>query len=291
MRYNVKHVTTLGYEQLVSISQHVLHLEPRDAPRQTKLSFDLNIEPNPTQRSARTDFFGNYVHHVTIQTPHDALTVESRSSVEVTPRDAQIEPINSASWDQVVATLAAMGASTLEPAYFAFPSPYVRWNGAVRDYAMPSFTPGRPILEAVMDLTSRIFADFDYKGGVSDVSTPVQDVLEMRQGVCQDFAHLQIGCLRSIGIPARYVSGYLLTHPPPGQQKLVGSDASHAWLSVWTGELGWIDFDPTNDLMPDFEHITVGWGRDYGDVSPILGFIVGGGAHSVDVGVDVTVDP
>ncbi len=138
-----------------------------------------------------------------------------------------------------------------------------------------------------MELTGRIFREFEYRGGVSDVSTPVRDVLAMRKGVCQDFAHLTIACLRSVGLPARYVSGYLLTRPPEGKQKLVGSDASHAWLSVWAGELGWVDFDPTNNMIPEAEHITVAWGRDYGDVSPINGFIVGGGAHQVSVAVDV----
>ena len=138
-----------------------------------------------------------------------------------------------------------------------------------------------------MDLTGRIFHEFEYRGGVSDVSTPVREVFAMRQGVCQDFAHLEIACLRSFGLAARYVSGYLLTHPPEGKEKLVGSDASHAWLSVWSADAGWVDFDPTNNLIPDVEHITIGWGRDYGDVSPINGFIVGGGAHQVAVAVDV----
>jgi transglutaminase-like putative cysteine protease len=183
--------------------------------------------------------------------------------------------------------LAAADGTVLEPLQFAFGSPYIALDREARDYALPSFTAGRPILEAAMDLTSRIFEDFEYQGGVSDVSTPVRQVLKMRKGVCQDFAHLEIACLRSIGLAARYVSGYLLTHPPPGQRKLVGSDASHAWLAVWAGELGWIDLDPTNNAMPDSEHITVAWGRDYGDVSPMNGFIIGGGAHTVTVGVDV----
>ena len=170
---------------------------------------------------------------------------------------------------------------------FSFDSPYVAANDEVSEYAKVSFTPGRPILAAAMDLTSRIFHEFEYRGGVSDVSTPVREVFAMRKGVCQDFAHLQIACLRSLGLAARYVSGYLLTHPPEGKEKLVGSDASHAWLSVWSGSAGWIDFDPTNNLIPGVEHITIGWGRDYGDVSPINGFIVGGGAHQITVAVDV----
>jgi transglutaminase-like putative cysteine protease len=287
MRYDVRHRTTLSYDQLVSISQHVLHLEPRDAPRQTMLAFDLDVDPTPSQQTMRTDFFGNHVHHLTIQTPHDTLTVESKSKVEVVPLTGQVDLGSSSSWEQVPEMFVAREPSLLEPSYFAFPSPFIAWDNMVRDYALPSFPSRRPILEAIMDLTSRIYSDFEYQGGVSDVSTPVGEVLEMRRGVCQDFAHLEIACLRSIGVPARYVSGYLLTHPPPGEQKLIGSDASHAWLSAWAGTLGWVDYDPTNNLMPDFEHITVGWGRDYGDVSPVNGFITGGGTHSVHVGVDV----
>jgi transglutaminase-like putative cysteine protease len=170
---------------------------------------------------------------------------------------------------------------------FAFDSPYSIGNEDVLHYARQSFEPGRPILAAATDLTARIFRDFEYRGGVSDVSTPVRDVFAMRKGVCQDFAHLELACLRSLGLAARYVSGYLLTHPPEGKEKLVGSDASHAWLSVWAGNAGWTDLDPTNNLIPGIEHITVAWGRDYGDVSPINGFIVGGGSHQVAVAVDV----
>ena len=172
-----------------------------------------------------------------------------------------------------------------------FDSPYVVGNDDIHEYALQSFTPGRPILAATMDLTSRIFREFQYRGGVSDVSTPVSDVFAMRQGVCQDFAHLEIACLRSLGLAARYVSGYLLTRPPEGKEKLVGSDASHAWVSVFAGDAGWVDFDPTNNVIPGVEHITFAWGRDYGDVSPINGFIVGGGAHQVSVAVDVSSGP
>jgi transglutaminase-like putative cysteine protease len=285
--YDVRHRTTLSYEQVVSISHHVLHLEPRDTSKQRRLQFDLHIEPLPAQLSSSADFFGNQVHHLSLQEPHDELIVESRSRIDVTPREAPVVLQASPLWESLAAALAAADGTVLEPLQFAFGSPYIALDREARDYALPSFTAGRPILEAAMDLTSRIFEDFEYQGGVSDVSTPVRQVLKMRKGVCQDFAHLEIACLRSIGLAARYVSGYLLTHPPPGQRKLVGSDASHAWLAVWAGELGWIDLDPTNNAMPDSEHITVAWGRDYGDVSPMNGFIIGGGAHTVTVGVDV----
>ncbi|HSG65649.1 MAG TPA: transglutaminase family protein [Gammaproteobacteria bacterium] len=288
MLYDVRHRTTLSYEQVVSISHHVLHLEPRDTPKQRRLQFDLHVEPAPTQQSSSMDFFGNCVRYLALQEPHQRLVVESRSRIDVAPRDGPVDLPSSPAWESVAASLVAADVAVLDPLQFAFASPYVALDREARDYALPSFSGGRPILEAAMNLTSRIFEDFEYQGGVSDVSTPVRQVLKMRKGVCQDFAHLEIACLRSIGLAARYVSGYLLTHPPPGRPKLVGSDASHAWLSVWAGELGWIDLDPTNNVIPDVEHITLAWGRDYGDVSPMNGFIIGGGTHSVTVGVDVT---
>jgi transglutaminase-like putative cysteine protease len=288
MLYDVRHKTTFVYEQSVSVSHHVLHLMPRGGNRQQRLNFTLNVDPEPSQESENQDYFGNNVHHLTMQVPHERLVVESNSRVDVQPRLAAIDLENSASWDDVAARLKNADADAFEPQPFLFDSPYIAMSNDVRKYAQPSFASGRPILAAAMDLTSRIFNEFEYQGGVSDISTPVRQVLKMRKGVCQDFAHLQIACLRSLGLAARYVSGYLLTHPPPGKKKLVGSDASHAWLSVWAGDLGWVDFDPTNNVIPDHEHITVGWGRDYGDVSPVNGFITGGGAHELLVSVDVS---
>jgi transglutaminase-like putative cysteine protease len=206
----------------------------------------------------------------------------------VQPLPAPIDLGASEPWVETRELLAAADDDPLLQAFqFAFDSPYSVANDDIRDYALQSFVGDRPVLEAAMDLTSRIYDEFEYRGGVSDVSTPVRDVFAMRKGVCQDFAHLEIACLRSIGLAARYVSGYLLTHPPEGKEKLVGADASHAWLSVWSRSNGWVDFDPTNDVIPNVEHITIGWGRDYGDVSPINGFIVGGGAHQIAVAVDV----
>ncbi|HEX7237608.1 MAG TPA: transglutaminase family protein, partial [Gammaproteobacteria bacterium] len=217
------------------------------------------------------------------------LVVDAHARVEVRPAAQPLEVEQSASWETVREQLAAYEA--LDAYELVFESPYVVGNDAIREYALQSFAPGRPILAATLDLTSRIHREFQYRGGVSDVSTPVSDVFTMRQGVCQDFAHLEIACLRSLGLAARYVSGYLLTRPPEGKVKLVGSDASHAWLSVFAGDLAWVDFDPTNDMIPGVEHITFAYGRDYGDVSPINGFIVGGGAHQVSVAVDVSARP
>ena len=288
MIYNVSHRTTYGYAQQVSISHHRLHLLSRPTQRQNCLWSSILVEPTPTGRSETRDYFGNRVLHLTIQTPHDRLTVTAESRVEVVAGQPVALEL-SAPWDQLARELeTARDAAALEAFQFAFDSPYAASDEAVHDYARASFAPGQPVLTSAMSLTGRIFGEFKYEGGVTDVSTPIREVLENRRGVCQDFAHLQIACLRSHGVPARYVSGYLLTHPPAGQEKLVGSDASHAWVAVWCPEYGWVDFDPTNDVVPDDEHITLGWGRDYGDVSPINGFMVGGGDHTVEVAVDVT---
>lgn len=287
MRYDVRHRTEFRYEQLVSISHHVLHLVPRAQDRQDALGSALHIEPLPSQSSASQDSFGNPVNYLTIYEPHDVLTVESRARVDVHENPLP-DLASGPSWEQVLERLRNPQGAALDAYQYCFDSPYSAIVPGVKKFALPSFEPGRSLLAASKDLTRRIFEEFEYQGGVSDVSTPVAEVLRMRKGVCQDFAHLQIACLRSLGLPARYVSGYLLTHPPEGQTKLVGSDASHAWLSVWAGELGWVDFDPTNNMMPHVEHITVAWGRDYGDVSPINGFIIGGGAHEVVVAVDVS---
>ena len=286
MIYDIRHKTTFTYEEVVSVSHHVLHLAPRVHARQRCLETTLNVEPEPSLRSEGEDYFGNPVHYLTVQQLHERLTVEARSQVEVFGADP-LDLAASPSWEEVRGSLGMTQVDALQAYQFAFDSPYVTTTEDVHHYAAKSFLEGRPILEATMDLTGRIFQEFEYRGGVSDVSTPVRDVLAMRKGVCQDFAHLQIACLRSFGLPARYVSGYLLTHPPEGKEKLQGSDASHAWVSVWSGDAGWIDFDPTNNLVPTVEHVTLAWGRDYGDVSPINGFIVGGGAHQVSVAVDV----
>jgi transglutaminase-like putative cysteine protease len=283
--YDIRHKTTFTYEDVVSVSQHVLHLMPRPHPRQTCLEAVLFVEPNPAVDSRGSDYFGNPVRYLTVQEPHEQLIVDAHSKVEVRPAQEPVVLVASEPWDGVHRRL--RDEAELQAYEFSFESPYVIASDEVQDYARQSFGTGRPILDATMDLTSRIFRDFEYRGGVSDVSTPVREVFAMRKGVCQDFAHLGIACLRSLGLAARYVSGYVLTHAPEGKDKLVGADASHAWLSVWAAELGWVDFDPTNNLIPGLEHITIGWGRDYGDVSPINGFIVGGGTHRVTVAVTV----
>ena len=289
MLYDIRHKTTFSYEEIVSVSHHVLHLRPRNHPQQTCVDSETIVEPSPAVESVGEDYFGNPVQHLTVQKPHKVLVVDAHARVEVSEPAHPVALDASAPWETIRDQLA--DHDDLQACEYVFPSPYVVGNDDVRDYALQSFEPGRPILNAAMDLTTRIFREFRYRGGVSDVSTPVSEVFAMRQGVCQDFAHLMIACVRSVGLAARYVSGYLLTQPPAGKEKLVGSDASHAWVSVFAGDAGWIDFDPTNGVIPGVEHITFAWGRDYGDVSPINGFMVGGGAHQVSVSVDVNAVP
>ena len=291
MIYDVSHRTEISYEQQVTEAHHVLHLVPRSFDMQKRLSANLVIEPEPSQLTVSDDYFGNVLHHLTLQQPHECLVIESSSRVMVRNRSEPLVLESSPSWEEAAEWLRNADGIAMAAQQYVFESPQIALGRAVREFAEASLHPGTPVLVLAMRLTEQIFDTFEYQGGVSDVSTPVDKVLEMRRGVCQDFAHLMIACLRSVGLAARYVSGYLLTHPPPGQAKLVGADASHAWVSVWAGDYGWVDFDPTNRLMPDLEHITVGWGRDYSDVSPTSGFIVGGGEHEVKVSVDVSPVP
>lgn len=287
MIFEVSHRTTFRYSQSVSISHHLLHLSPRACLNQICRRHSLMIEPPPTIMKEATDFFGNPTAYLTIEEAHDELSIVARSSVEVMPPPARA-PEATSSWESVTGMLDRTTDRDLLYAYqFVFNSPFTRSSDAVADFARDSFPPGRPVLAGAIDLMNRIHAEFSYEGGVTDVHTPVDIVLAQRRGVCQDFAHLLISSLRSLGIPARYVSGYLLTRPPEGKPRLVGADASHAWVSVWVPTTGWVDLDPTNNLLPAEQHITVAWGRDYGDVSPINGIVIGGGSHEVDVAVDV----
>lgn len=287
MLYDVRHETCFRYSGSVSMSHQLLKLRPRRSNRQNVVDSELTIMPQPSVRRNWIDYFGNQVEFLTVQEPHRELTITNRSRVEVLP-GMNIMLDFSPPWEVVAQSMQTpTNAEALGASQYCFESPYVDVHEDLRGFALATFEPGLPLLEAVMAFTSRIHQDFTYQGGVTDVSTPVRRVLELKKGVCQDFAHFEIACLRSIGLPARYVSGYLMTHPPAGREKLKGADESHAWLSVWCPELGWVDFDPTNNLIPNLEHITVAWGRDYGDVSPVSGFIFGGGKHQVNVAVDV----
>lgn len=268
------------------MSQHLVHLSPRETPVQVVHGHSLTVDPAPTLSREDVDYFGNTTSYLTVEEPHDKLSVVSGARIEVRP-PVLPPPEATTPWDEIPRILSEnFDQSTLDAYSFVFGSPLTRSQDAFA-YAEPSFPSGASVLRGAIDLMGRIHRDFKYEGGVTDISTPVDRLLADRRGVCQDFAHLQIACLRALGIPARYVSGYLLTHPPEGQEKLVGSDASHAWLAVWVPEYGWVDLDPTNNLLPAEEHITIAWGRDYGDVSPINGMVIGGGEHRVDVAVDV----
>ncbi len=287
MLYHVQHVTEYLYQDPVSLCHNLVHLKPRWTPNQVCHRDHLHVEPEPNLIEPMLDYFGNPTAHFTIQDPHKILKVTASLVVEVHAR-ATGSLNMSPPWETVRDELERPSSRRYyEATQYTFDSAYVTRSDELAAYALPSFTPHRPLLEAVFDLTHRIHKDFHYDPRATTIATPIREVLANRRGVCQDFAHLQIGCLRSLGLSARYVSGYLQTTPPPGQPRLVGADASHAWLAVFCPEFGWVDFDPTNDMIPGQKHITLAWARDYDDVSPIKGVILGGGQHSMSVSVDV----
>jgi transglutaminase-like putative cysteine protease len=285
--YRVRHRTTYDYEDPVSVSHHLVRLTPRNLPSQACRESEISIVPVPAVTSTRRDYFGNIQTFFTLQEPHDSLIVEASSELEV--YSAKRPDFSASSpWETVVETLVSDHSEQGLNAYqFVFGSQRVGASRELADYARPAFTPGRPLLEATNDLMQKIHTDFHFDTKATEVTTPVQVFFQKRRGVCQDFAHLQIACMRSLGLPARYISGYLRTLPPRGQPRLVGADASHAWCSAWCPGAGWVDFDPTNNCVPTDGHITVAWGRDYSDVSPIHGVLLGGAKHTLDVGVDV----
>jgi len=271
----------------VTVSHHVARLEPRIIAAQTQESFSLKIFPEPALRRERTDYFGNQLCLFSIQEVHSRLEIITHSRVTVRVEKSP-GPASSPPWEEVAALFHdPVSPEVVEPYQFVFDSPQIRASFELAAYASESFPEQTPLLVGASDLTRRIFQDFKYDPKATTVATPLEDVLEKRRGVCQDFAHLGIACLRSLGLPARYVSGYLRTRPPEGKPRLVGADASHAWFSVFCPGAGWVDFDPTNNLQPAAEHITVAYGRDFGDVSPVAGILTGGGKHVVNVSVDV----
>ncbi len=285
MRFKISHSTTYSYSESVPICHNQVHLVPRDSSHQACIYNRLRVKPRPALIEHRLDYFGNRVMNFAVEQAHQKLTVTAVSRVDLTAPLA-VDPERTAPWEDVRDALPSYG-DLVDTYQFAFDSPLVAASAELAAYAAPSFTPRRPILAAMTDLNGRIFREFAYDPTATTVSTPLKTVLELRRGVCQDFAHLAIGCVRSLGLAARYVSGYLLTRPGLGQTRLVGADASHAWLALYTGNHGWIDLDPTNDVLPALEHITLGWGRDYSDVCPIQGVFVGGGQHALKVEVDV----
>jgi len=286
MRYQVTHETIYRYESPVVLSQQLLHLTPRVLDWQRLENHDIKIEPRPPEITARQDYFGNPVTQFVLAAPHGALTVRAASRIAVETRT--VEPV-AEPWGVLRDRLRRPGGEALaEPAQYLFESPHVEFFRELTAYAATSFAPGRPVFDAVLDLTRRIHAEFKFDPKATSISTPLREVLAKRRGVCQDFAHFMIGCLRTLGLAARYVSGYILTTPPPGKPRLVGADASHAWVSAYCGAAGWVDIDPTNDCLADDEHITLAWGRDFSDVTPMRGVILGGGEQDLEVRVTVT---
>ncbi len=282
--FEVVHVTTYGYDAPVSRSHGDLHLLPRPTPHQRVRSSSVTIEPEPGTFRERVDHHGNRAAYFDLHVDHDALRVTSRCVVELASRPS---PAPSGPWESVRDDVASSGS--VEAMEFSLPSLRVVPSSALAAYAAPDFVPGRDLVDAAVALNHRVHTEFEFDPKATTVSTPIDVVLKKRAGVCQDFAHLMIGCLRSLGLSSRYVSGYLETLPPPGEEKMQGADASHAWVQVWLGGDLWLDLDPTNDVVVDDRHVTIAWGRDFDDVTPLKGVIfTDAEKNTLDVAVDVT---
>ncbi|OCR24305.1 transglutaminase [Pseudomonas syringae] len=288
--YQILHDTHYKYDSPVSLAQQLAHLWPRRSPWQRCTEQQLLISPIPTVRRDELDVFGNPLTRLAFERPHDELQVNARLRVEVLRRP-HLDFHQSPAWDLtrngMTYNAKPMSADILEACRYRFESPYVHLKQSFADFSAVCFPLGAPLMLCVQALMEKIFREFTFDDEATQVATPLVEVLESRRGVCQDFAHLMLACLRSRGLSARYVSGYLLTQPPPGQPRLIGADASHAWVSVFCPVLGWVDFDPTNNVQPALEHISLAWGRDFSDVSPLRGVILGGGVHDPEVRVTV----
>jgi transglutaminase-like putative cysteine protease len=283
MIYRLRHMTTYEYAEPVVLGTHFMHLLPRDRPGQFVREAQLDISPRPDSRRDEIDYFGNRTTTISLTTAHRRFAVSLNATVDVVHPWAPLASTTQA-WEMV----AALGINDPALAEFCLPSPLARPTSEIADYARLSFPPGRPILEALLELSQRIWTDLAYCPGATTTATTAAQALQARAGVCQDYAHLMLACLRALGLPGRYVSGYLRTVPPAGEEKRRGADQSHAWLGAWLGhEAGWVDFDPTNNLMVFDEHVTLAWGRDFQDVSPLRGIILGGGKQSLLVNVDL----
>jgi transglutaminase-like putative cysteine protease len=290
MLLHVLHETRYDYVPPVKTAQHMAHLKPADTARQRLISHELEIRPAPGQQHEAIDVYGNTRAFFSLATQHDRLVVRARSRVETS---AAGQPHSSPAWEDVRERLRYHRGAAYDPAAeFVFASPYVPRHAEFIAYARASFTADRPVLDGSRELMERIHSEFEYQAEATDASTPALEAMRLRKGVCQDFAHVMLACLRSMGLPARYVSGYLLTEPPPGMTRLAGSDASHAWVSVYVpGEAGapgeWADLDPTNNRAPGEDYVTLAIGRDYSDVSPVRGVLYGGARHQLRVAVTV----
>jgi transglutaminase-like putative cysteine protease len=287
MVYRISHVTSYDYSDAVSICHNEARLTPRATDHQRVLRSQLLVEPSVASLAQETDYFGNVVHWFSLQEAHTRLSVTAMSEVDVKRFEPPAAGL-SAPWETVRDELRSERNPESLVAYeFTFESTHVKLDAELADYARPSFVAGRPLLAAALDLTRRIHAEFQYEPGSTTVATPPKEVLRARRGVCQDFAHLEIAMLRSLGLAARYVSGYVYNRPKEGERVLTGADASHAWLGLYVPGFGYVDLDPTNGVIPSDEHVTLAWGRDFSDASPLKGVILGGGAHQLTVAVDV----
>jgi transglutaminase-like putative cysteine protease len=288
--YQIFHDTCYHYDSPVSLAQQLAHLWPRECAWQRCTAQQLLISPQPTARRDEQDVFGNPLTRLAFERPHDELQVNARLTVEVLARpllDFNLSPAWELTRNALTYSSQPLPSELLEACRYRFQSPYVHLKRSFVEFSESCFPAGRPLLLGVQALMEKIFREFTFDAEATQVATPLVEVLERRRGVCQDFAHLMLACVRSRGLAARYVSGYLLTRPPPGQPRLIGADASHAWVSVFCPVLGWVDFDPTNNVQPALEHITLAWGRDFSDVSPLRGVILGGGSHDPEVRVTV----
>ena len=288
MIYDLTHITHYEYGAPVVVNECVTRLRPREEPGQRVSEFRVEVEPTPRDYSEHVDAFANHVARLRIETSHEDMSIKAMSRVEVL-RAAPPAPGLTPPWEIIAAQAAASQSLAPDsPAFALYPSRIVSLFPAATDYARVSFAPGRPIYEAALDLMTRIHADFKYDPEATDARTPPWEAFAARRGVCQDFAHVMIAGLRGLGLPALYVSGYIRTYPPPGKARLVGADASHAWVSVWCGPaFGWLGLDPTNAIPEGDDHIVVARGRDYADVPPVDGLIVSWGGHELKVSVDV----
>lgn len=295
MKYRITHTTRYHYSQSVSLCHSEARLHPRNFSFQKCQYKPLQITPAPADYQDRVDFFGNHVTYFAVQKPHNELIVTAVSDVEVITNSPQTALFDQESWESVLEQLQQQSKRTpetefseiLEAKLYCLDSEMAAGSTDLRQYAETSFKPGLSFAEVAEDLTKRIYSDFKYDPSFTTIATPLATVLMHKRGVCQDFAHLAIACIRSFGLPARYVSGYIETTPPPGTTKLAGSDASHAWFSIFIPGSGWLDFDPTNNCRAGEQHVTLAWGRDYSDVTPLKGLAVGGSKHQVSVSVDV----
>jgi len=288
MNFRITHITEYIYNETVGICHNIARLIPRDTEKQVCKNINIHISPLPDVQNEYDDFFGNHVCYFVIQHEHKKMRVSVTSEItKAKSFNYQIDLYQKNSWEEVIELLSESQPEFLDAKQYIAETKMTESTPEIKTYALQSFTPGRPLFEATQDLMHRIYHNFEFEPGITMVATPLSEVMAQRKGVCQDFAHLAISCLRSIGLPARYVSGYIETIPPEGQEKLVGVDASHAWFAVFIPGMGWMEFDPTNNQIPGDQHITIGWGRDYADIAPLKGVLFSSSTQQLKVSVDM----